>query len=273
MHEFVIGREREDIDKTIIGLQGKVSDSNNWVMRKTCVRAKPNSQIAEWSPKLYLLTSVPDKDSMPSGTPKFHLFRKLTRENKMISQTPEELEKKLAELKKTVAYVSKLKQFDAEDKKWWEDFWSARSGTRDRLGNEEGDCEPDPLSVRLTKDFLWSVRIPLVPAAPSEDINSSTRETSSSACPLRDLATALTPRKTPATAVEFGRSRKVGYVSIGANDKQEDMLQNVVQAARKAVAVDSKETRIDFFKTLQLSRGMGSQGELKFAENLEVSQC
>ena len=114
MHEFVITKEAEDADRDIYGLYGHGSDS--WKMLTTSVRAKPNSQVAEWSPKIWLVHSLPSECSVPGGTPKFHLFRKLTRERKNIPQSPEELELKLKQLRKTVDDVSKMSQFDAEDK-------------------------------------------------------------------------------------------------------------------------------------------------------------
>ena len=267
MHEFIITKEDEDIDKTIIGLKGRSSEGTNWVMRKTCIRAKPNSQIADWSPKLWLLHGVPETDSLPNGTARFHLFRKLTRDSKKITQSPAELEKKLKELKSTVNDVSKMNQFDSEDKKWWGDFFSVRSRTRSRLGEDGEDCESDELSLPMVKDLLWSVRTPVVVEDTTPEIDDGT-DTGVRACPLRDLATVLLPRTIPAGVDEFGRSRKTGYVRVGADETPEEVLRALKQKGR----VCSENTRLEFFKSLQLSRGEGAEGELNLAKNhFEVS--
>jgi Asp-tRNA(Asn)/Glu-tRNA(Gln) amidotransferase C subunit len=258
MHEFVIAKEAEDDNKTIIGLRGRSDEDTNWVMRKTCVRAKPNSQVSEWSPKLWLLHSVPEKDSMPKGTPKFHLFRKLTRENKLIEQSPEELEKKLNQLKDTVKTVSRMNQFDEEDQKWWDDFWSVRSRTRARLGTDAEDCEPDELSVTLVKDLLWSVKTPAANQVQTRQAATEDLEVN----PMRDLAIALTPRTRPAGTDEFGRSRKIGYVRVGADETEEEVL----RASQRNKNAGSEEKRLEFFRSLQVSRGKGPQGEYDFAK-------
>ena len=219
MHEFFITKDAEDKDIDIYGLHkdmGKEGEAM-WKLLPTSVTAKPNSQIAESSPKLWLLRSLPNECNMPLGTPKFHLFRKLSRDKKPIEQTPAELEKKLKALKKTVKEASHLKQFDEEDKSWWDNFWSVRSQTRDRLGDgEEEDRTPDVTSIALVRKLLWPD-----PGAAAEPVTTDDEEQVVEATPvvgpLHDLQLVLTPRTSPATADEFGRARKTGFITVGPN--------------------------------------------------------
>ena len=271
MHEFLITKDSEDLGKDIYGLydstrqrtDGSGSRNDSWSMCKTSVRAKPNSQVSDWSPKLWLVRSLPNECSTPDGTPKFHLFRKLTRDAKRIEQTPAELEIKLKDLMKTVAEVAKMKQFDEEDRVWWENFWSVRSRTRARLGGgEEEDCEHDAASLALVRKLLWpdtdkAVAMPATPGgAEEEDDAAATAEVG----PLEDLQRVLTPRSTPAAADEFGRSRRTGYVTVGPN---EDKEQRFAEAQAQGSAV-KKDIVLEHLKNVRNHRGVN---EVVFALN------
>ena len=174
----------------------------------------------------------------------------------MIDQSPEELEKKLDELKKTVRDVSKMKQFDEEDKVWWEKFWMSRSRTRARLGDGElEDRTPDPTSLKLVSQLFWPDPGQRVAAPPV----AAMREVLGPADPLKDLAEVLTPRTTSANSDEFGRSRRVGYVTVlPGQDKAEQ-----IALAKKKPPAASDLSLHKLFKSFSESRG---ETEGKFIE-------
>jgi len=269
MHEFIITKEVKDADNTIYGLVGSGKNmEENMVMKKTCVRAKPNSQIREWSAPLYLLTSMPDENDMPEGTPKFHLFRKLTREQKSIEQSPEELEKKLDALKKTVREVSRMKQFDTEDELWWADFWAERVATRPRLGDggDGGDCKPDEKSVVLTKRLLWTdlTRLPPANTVVDGDGQVAEKECDEPTASLQDLATALMPRTTPTEPDEFTRKRRVGYVTVAPGEEIAEQV-NAATGRSTARAMDDK---VEYFRSTNAQRGVDEEAFL--TRNIQV---
>ena len=227
-------------------------------MLTTSVRAKPNSQIAEWSPKVWLVHSLPTEGSVPGGTPKFHLFRKLSRDQKQIEQSPEELEKKLQALKSTVKEVSKYKQFDEEDQKWWDNFWACREQTRDRLGEGDVvDCTPDEQCKKFVNDLLWprrqeSQHQPAAVSNPTQQVDQVEEPTvPTPEHALDDLRRVLTPETSPATAVDFGRNRKTGYVTVGPGEEKTERFK-AVKASRKVVKED---VLLKTFKDHQLIRG------------------
>ena len=271
MHEFYITKESMDIGKEIYSLNGKSTDVDaHWRMRPTSVRAKPNSQILEWSPKLYLLCSTPEKDSLPKGTPKFHLFRRMTRGQKQIEQTPEELEVKLCALKKTASEAMRMSQADDEDRTWWDEFWAARTSTRERLGDADGDqCEPDVRSVELITELLWKEPRPVVvvEAGAGGDAGDGDDDGNGGVQGLlRDLEGVLTPRTEPAGPDEFGRSRAVGYVHVAqGEDAQERITEAMRGGGERTPRSDVKRTEL--FKVLQNSRGAT---EAEFAKTLQV---
>ena len=257
MHEFHITKDPEDANKNIIGLRGAGSLEDAWEMRKTSIVAKPNSQVSEWSPKVWLVHSLPGTCSVPKGTPKFHLFRKLTRDQKLIEQKTQELETKLNDLKKTVNEVSKLKQFDAEDKAWWDAFWSVRSRTRARLGDgEDEDCSQDEASLKLIRKLLWPETAEPDDEAPGQgnaDAQGNEQleaEMVPEQSPLADLQADLTPRNAPADASEFGRNRKTGYVVVG----QDENIEVCVTAARGKAAANSKNVLENHLKEIMVAR-------------------
>ena len=261
MHEFIVTKDAADEKIDIFGLYGsKNLLQDSWLMRKTSVRAKPNSQVAEWSPKIWLVKSLPSECSVPGGTPKFHLFRKLTREKKMIEQSPEELELKFAALKKTVSEVSQMRQFDADDGVWWEKFFSDRDRRRSRIGDgEEEDCEPDEASLKLVTKLLWpdpgTANIQLATTDRPEEKSDETGEGKT----LDDLEAVLRPRTTPARADEFGRKRKTGYVTVRPGENRDEQFAAAV--ARRRVTDEEKLNA--YFVNLKKSRG---ETESKFIE-------
>ena len=262
MHEFIITKEASDENIDIYGVYGKKNlVEDTWLMRQTSIRAKPNSQVADWSPKIWLVKSLPSECSVPGGTHKFHLFRKLTREQKSIEQSPKELELKLAALKKTVREVSQMRQFDEEDRVWWDKFMADRARRRSRKGDgEEQDCEPDEASLKLVTKLLWpdpgTANLPPVTTAlPEENPEKAGEEKT-----LGDLEAVLTPRTTPARVDEFGPKRKTGYFTVRPGENKEEQF--TAQVARRRMT--DKEKLNEYFVRLKESRG---ETEAKFIES------
>ena len=248
-----------------------------WVMERVCVRSKPNSQVGEWSPPLFLLHSLPADGALPGGTKKHHLFKKKMCKGNPLVQTPAELQLKLDGLKKTVDKISHfsglrkktadhsdrmLGTWDVEDTDWWNAFFAARiSMPKDQHGVV--GAPPDAVMLHRIKNLLWGTghvdivrTVSVIPAAPVV------------IDPIRDaafqaLALLVQPVTTAADVSSWGRKRAVGYTIVQPGESASD-------AQTRAVATENvRKNKVleDYFESLQSSRGID---ENAFIDTLEV---
>jgi hypothetical protein len=231
------------------------------IMRKTYVVAKPNGQVADWSSKLWLLKDTPEEGALPKGTKKFHLFRRLTRQTKAIEQTPEELESKFNELKKTVNDVSKMSQFEEEDRIWWEEFFGSRTTTRTRLGTDEDRSVDEKVLTRI-KELFWK-RTPILVEAPDALLTQPVAEDITDKVTLRDVERALTPRITPTDLSEWSRKRAVGYQTVLPGQNPAD----VDRRALEEVTAKRQKKLDELFTSYLVHRG---ESEADFVAKIQV---
>jgi hypothetical protein len=260
MHMFKI--ERDDSPGEIRAPLG-AGFSNYEVMRKTYIIAKPNGQVLDWSARLWLLKGTPEHGAMPKGTPKFHLFRRMTRQCKPILQTPEELDIKMSQLKKTVEETGKMSQFDAEDKNWWATFFSERSSTRSRLGIEGVDCAVDPLISTRIKNLFWTRTSQRILVEPVIDVLAQPEVLDETATRLKDIEEALTPRLTAAGSNEWARAREVGYQIVLPGEDAEVVYRRSLEEITDSRAKEMEE----LFAATCARRG---KTESEFADSIEV---
>ena len=221
-----------------------------WTMQPAYVRAKPNSQVSEWSPPIWLVHTLPEDGHLPQATTKTHLFKQKKQKGKDLVQSPAELASKLLQLKKTVDLCSKRKNWDHEDTKWWRQFWADRE---DMPTHQEGAqvYPADPVMLERVKQLLYGPVI--VAPVQLPEILTSAEEVE--ATELRDLETALRPRTHAAGEEEFGRNRAVGFVEVQKGAAEVDVQRELKKAKFAATCRRTKELEDYFKQNLVVDRG------------------
>ena len=261
LHCFII--ELTECAGEIRAPQGNGLD-NFLVMKKASVRSKPNSQVGDWSPPIYLVHSFPAEGSLPEGTLKHHLFKRRTCKGAVLEQSAADLKLKFDGLKKTVDLVKSTSSgtWDEIDTKWWADFFAARADMP--LTQNEGLAQPpDPVMLSRIKNLLWGTGHIAVPGARAR-ADAPVRPVD----PARDaahraLAVLVEPETHAAGQEIFGRTRAVGYLNVLPG---ETTVTAEARAAAKCTALKQK-TLEDYFLDVRISRG---QNEDLFVDKFEV---
>ena len=201
----------------------KKTETDYWVMEHVSVLAKPNSQVGDWSPPLYLLHGLPVNGALPDGTKKHHLFKKKMCKGNPLVQTPAELALKIAGLKRTVAEVALFMNgtWDVKDSDWWQQFWAERHDMPDNQHGVVG-APPDAVMLHRINNLLCGTgHINIQPNAtltPPVVVVVDARSDAN----FQALAALVTPTTEAAEASQWGRKRAVGFVEIlpGETDLQ-----------------------------------------------------
>jgi len=176
------------------------------------VRFKPNTRVKNWSDPLYLLKSLPEKDSLPQGTSKRHLFHQHKHKGEVLDQSVEELDGKLKDLTKTVKYLEdNYNSFNAVDRNWWDGFFEERKEFPTGLREP-----PDTLIAERTKKLLWGPDFTALEVeAVADDDMQDDNDAAEDAARLESLERLLVPRENPLSTSELGfKAKTASYVGV-----------------------------------------------------------
>ena len=183
------------------------SSGDYWVMQNVCVRAKPNSQVGEWSHRIYLIHTYPANGALPDGTKKHHLFKRKLCKGNVLVQSAGELAVKIKELMKCVRQVSsEMKTWDEVDTNWWNNF---ESKLKDMSKTQSGvaAAPPDAVLLHRISTLMWGTEHAEIGSRAQPRVAAAADPALDHA--FRALAILVQPRTALAGDEQWGRTRGV----------------------------------------------------------------